>query len=559
MGVPTNALPSAEKLRGGYYTPGPVADWLAGHACAAAPRRVLEPSAGDGALLRPLLARLSEDAVIDAIECDGDEAAKLAAQLGPDPRVRVHVADAFSWFSARPAREVYDLVIGNPPYIRYRHWPKQQSERAFELMREHGLHPNRLTSAWVPFVVLATAALRPGGALALVLPAELLQVGYAGELRRYLSEQYDEITLITFEELVFPTILQETILLIARKRTGGLGSARIRTVELKNELSLTDAAGNFREDDVADLDHSTEKWTKYLLTAREVGFLRAAAQHSSLIRLGDIAEVDVGIVTGRNDVFVISPSAARAAGIARYCKRMVGRSAHVPGVVLRSENWQLLEDQDARVLLVDLPAVPRDSLSGEAQLYVAAAEAAGHHTGYKCRVRMPTWWAVPSTWVPDAFLLRQIYDGPRIVLNQAAATCTDTLHKVRFYDKGIAESATLNAHNSLTWALAEVRGRSYGGGVLELEPSEAEALLLPRPTRHSALPLDDLDDIIRRKGNAAGVEEVNARVLVAACGWTRSDVALARSIAEKLARRRRGRNSPRRGDIPQLTITHLHR
>jgi hypothetical protein len=33
--------------------------------------------------------------------------------------------------------------------------------------------------------------------------------------------------------------------------------------------------------------------------------------------------------------------------------------------------------------------------------------------------------------------------------------------------------------NSLTFAFSEVLGRSYGGGVLELEPNEAEKLPLP--------------------------------------------------------------------------------
>ena len=49
------AAPSAEKLRGGYYTPEPVARFLAEWVTSAGPR-LLEPSCGDGAILRVLAA-----------------------------------------------------------------------------------------------------------------------------------------------------------------------------------------------------------------------------------------------------------------------------------------------------------------------------------------------------------------------------------------------------------------------------------------------------------------------------------------------------------------------
>lgn len=549
MGVQVDAMPSATKLRGGYYTPRAVADWLAAQALESKPRRVLEPSAGDGALVRALLPKLASNATLDAVEVDRVEADKLRELAAADPRLHVHEGDAFTWFGQknRASRASYDVVLGNPPYVRYQHWANDQSDRAFALMRDEGLRPNRLTNAWLPFVILASVALKPGGHLALVLPAELLQVGYAGELRQYLSKEFDEITLVTFKELIFPDILQETVLLLARKRTKTSVVSRIRTVEVRNGGSLGTAKVNLREEDLAELDHSTEKWTKYFLTAREVGFLRDAAHHPGLVKLGELADIDVGIVTGRNEVFVLTASQASAAGVERYCRPLVGRSAQVPGVALTAHDWTRLRDEDSRVLLLDLPNVAVSELPAAAAQYVAEAEARRQHTGYKCRIRMPNWWALPSTWAPAGYLLRQIYDGPRLILNRADATCTDTLHKVRFRVPAEAEAVTTNLLNSVTWALAEVRGRSYGGGVLELEPSEAEALLMPAP-KFAAVDVGTLDDIVRRKGNAVGVDEVDARVLVEQCGWTTAEVALARQISEKLAQRRLGRKRSRQPD-----------
>ena len=58
-----------------------------------------------------------------------------------------------------------------------------------------------------------------------------------------------------------------------------------------------------------------------------------------------------------------------------------------------------------------------------------AGEERDVHKGYKCSIRTP-WYTVPSVWVPDGFVFRQIYDFPRIVLNSADATSTDTIHRL---------------------------------------------------------------------------------------------------------------------------------
>ena len=55
---------------------------------------------------------------------------------------------------------------------------------------------------------------------------------------------------------------------------------------------------------------------------------------------------------------------------------------------------------------------------------------------------------------------------------------TKRQHRVRMAE-GVLETLCASMVNSFTFAWAEVCGRSYGGGVLELEPREAEKLLVP--------------------------------------------------------------------------------
>lgn len=539
MGVPLSAEVSAVKLRGGYYTPPIVAAWLAAWAVPLGSEQVLEPSAGDGQFVDAVARRLTRGGHITAVEVCPSEVSK-ALSRAPLGLSTVVNSDAFEWWWQTTGKLVgsYDAVVGNPPFIRYQHFPEAHRQAAFVLMRNEGLSPTRLTNAWVPFVVLATAALRPGGRLAMVLPAEVMQVGYASELRSYLANRYQQLTLVTFKRLIFEGILQETVLLLGVRGSGD--PATIRTLELEDARSLPQ--GNSQAgygSEALLLDHSREKWTQYFLTSRELGLLRECEASKAFRRLGDLGEVDVGVVTGRNEFFVLTGTAAESLGLSDHCCRLVGRAAHVAGVALTDEDWRQLSEGDARVHLLVLGDHPLSQLSRAARAYIAQGEATGMHTGYKCRIRLPHWWKLPKPWAPDAFLLRQIYDGPRIVRNLAGATATDTLHRVKCREGVDADKLAALSVNSLTWAFAEVKGRSYGGGVLELEPREAESL--PYPALEAEVSLADVNAIVRHAGTESAMEEVDRLVLKAA-GLTKHDLAMLRSIWAKLATRRRSRS-----------------
>jgi adenine-specific DNA methylase len=525
---------SESKLRGGYYTPPVIATFLAEWAIRGSDATVLEPSCGDGALVAPANDLLGSTGKLVAVELFASEAEKVAALAYAS--TDVVNGDAFTWYQGRQLDASFDAVIGNPPFIRYQNFPEEHRIPAFKLMNEEGLRPTRLTNAWVPFVILATRALHAGGRLALVLPAELLQVSYAAELRGYLSRRYSELTIVTFRHLAFSRIQQETVLLLGIRGDGS--KTRMSFVELDDpgQLNKNDMEAGQRVE--VDLDHGREKWTQYYLTPQQLGLIRDIEASNAFTTLGEMAEVDVGVVTGRNEFFVLNPSQATRLGVEEYCLPLVGRSAQIPGLVLRHTDWSELVKADSRCLLMQLGPRDKSALSATALTTVRQAEAEGIHHGYKCRIRLPRWWNVPSVWNPDAFLLRQIHDGPRIIMNRAAATCTDTIHRIRV--KGDVSSSWLAAAsmNSLTFAFSEIRGRSYGGGVLELEPTEAEAL--PFPRQNGVLPLEELDLWARRKDPDQVLDEVD-RLTLRPAGLSRSEVRALRDIWRTLSTRRLNR------------------
>ena len=50
--------------------------------------------------------------------------------------------------------------------------------------------------------------------------------------------------------------------------------------------------------------------------------------------------------------------------------------------------------------------ITQKQLTKAAISYIQMGENSGVVEGYKCKIRMPLWWNVPSSWRPDAFLLR---------------------------------------------------------------------------------------------------------------------------------------------------------
>lgn len=520
------AAASADKVRGGYYTPAPVARFLARWVRAAGPR-IVEPSCGDGAILRELASLGGRPCGVELIP---DEAAK-ARRFAP-----VDAENLFAWL-ARSQPGGFDGVAGNPPYIRFGNWAPEQRDPALELMHREGLRPSRLTNAWVPFVVASAVLARDGGRVGLVLPAELLQVGYAAQLREYLLGRFREITLVTFERLVFDGVLQEVVLFCG---VVGPGPARMRTVHLTDADALAGADLDVEHLPFGPaLPHENVKWTKYFLEPDAIRLLRTLKGSPAMTRLGSLAGVDVGIVTGRNSFFTFTDAQADELGLRPHCVPLVSRSAQLCGLVYDTDCRATDVAAGRRTWLLNAPPEPTDAA---VVAHVRAGEAAGVHRGYKCSIRTP-WWTTPSLWVPDLFLLRQIHRAPRLTVNAAAATSTDTVHRVRVAPGVDPAALAAVFHNSATFAFAEILGRSYGGGILELEPAEAEQLPIPDPAHAGAELASDVDLLLKAGEVDKALDLVDRHVLIDGLGLSGEVVAGCRAAWVALRDRRARRGS----------------
>jgi adenine-specific DNA methylase len=520
------ACESALKLRGGYYTPLDLASFVTRWVLEARPARILEPACGDGAFFQAL-ARLEHRSVqtVTGCELDPREAPK-ARERGRALKpvgVTVHETDFLSWALPRLARPPdFDAAIGNPPFIRYQYLDGRQQERAAQTFRALDLPFTRHTNAWVPFVAASLALLRPGGRLGMVVPAELLHVLHGGALRRYLLSHCSKILVLDLAPLSFADVLQGVVLLLAQKR----GDAEpehcaLAILPVKHRRALHGTAGpHFARADFFATPARDDKWMLGLLSARERALFQALGELDGISAFGNVAAVDVGIVTGANKFFLVPEATVRAYHLGPWAHAMFGRSEHVPGVIYDRQTHEANRRRGLPAHFLWFKDTPLAQLPEIVRRYLREGQRQGLHRRYKCRIRRP-WFNVPSVSATPVAMLKRCHHYPRLVLNSARAFTTDTAYRIRPL-KGSAAGLVVSFVNSLTALSSELEGRHYGGGVLELVPSEIERLLVPRLRIPRPL-LKELDLAVRAGQKPEEVLAVQDLRLLRPLGVTRGD------------------------------------
>ena len=477
---------------------------------------------------------------VTAVEIEPDEAEKVGNNYKNNANVHVLNEDFLDYYQRVYGKETYDLILGNPPYIRYQYLTEEQREIQSSILTSHGMKSNKLINAWVAFLVACVQLLSENGKIAFVIPAEILQVVYAEDLRLFLSIQLSKITLLTFEQLVFPDIEQEILVFIGEK---GKEEKGIRIIELSNleDFKKLDLNSNgFQK-----LKHVKEKWTKYFVSAEEIKVIHSIRDDKRFTKFSDLALINIGITTGNNTYFSVDKETSEKYHLSSVTFPLIGRSSHAHGIFFTDSDWQKNIQNNKRAMLISFPDTPYEAYPEKHKEYIELGEKNGENKGYKCSIRN-RWYIVPSVWIPDAFFLRRNNLYPKFVLNRCNAVSTDTMHRIKFNEGVNAENVLLSYYNSISFAFTEICGRSYGGGVLEILPGEVGNIMLPvikdiDDALKSEL-LEQIDTIVR---NDADIEKaldlVDQRLLVELLGIDKNICISCRQIWKKKQKRRLGR------------------
>lgn len=469
------ALTTADRARGAFPTPPSLARTLAEFALRDPADRLLDPGCGAGALLVAAAARLRAlgatgplHGQLHGVEIDPATAA-TAATLG----ARITTGDFLDLAPDAPV----DAVIGNPPFLGY--------HRA---RRIAGL--NGFASAWAAFALRALDWLKPGGRLALVLPAELMAAGYAAPLRRLLLARFGRVRLVTFAARAMPAAMADVLLLLAE---GSGGSAAVEVIERRDA------------DDLADLDAGpvrrapAERWRDAALAGEALDILDRLAAAGAFVPLSHCGRVRLGAVTGGNAFFCLDEARAAALDPGERLPILPPGRAALPDLTVEPGQWAAWRAAGRAVWLFRPGAVPGPA----AAAYIAAGEAAGVDRAFKCRRRSP-WWRVPLAAAPPELILAEIvHDRPRLAANPAGLHPLNAHYGITLAPGLDARRLAAAARGCVTRLSAERLGTAYGGGLLKLSLRAAPALLVPAPALQ-----DEADDARRLAAAGLGPEAI---------------------------------------------------
>lgn len=558
----TPDTPELRKARGAFFTPPAIADYLADWAVEGDPTaRVIDPTCGESVFLLAAGRKLAElgvsaDAMrnqvvgVDLHKWSVDESARLLEAEGLAGSF--HVGDFFGFSPPnRTNSEIgeVDAVIGNPPFVRYQEHVGAERKLAQKAALEQGVRLSGLASSWAAMVVHACGFLKPEGRLAMVLPTELLSTGYAEPVRAWLRRRFRAVHLVMFDKLQFADATERVVLVLARG-SGGCKAFSLVPVNDAEDLASLRMFGP-RHLNVAPPEAG--KWTNLLMPVGHQQVYDRVVD-KSFLPLKTYGSPTLGTVTGANDFFCISENKRREYGIPERHLQAVcpPGTKHFRGLAFSKSHWEALRQHGEQPVWMLYPYEGLDGLGepGDEGLlrYLEEGVAAGIDSAYKCRVRTP-WYRPPAAAVPDLFFTYMSHRYPRLISNGAGTTFVNSMHGVRLtQDAPPAAKAALPllVLNAASMLGAEIHGRSYGGGILKMEPREAALLPVPKPEvltdawerlkKHKA----SLDRQLQNGLWVGVAKKVDEALLIGACGLSRGEVDDLRTATIELRRARLG-------------------
>lgn len=189
-----------KKLLGQVYTPFHIVDKIlrrcAFYEAELRDKRMLDPACGDGRFLVPMaefiIRNTPTDQVAGKLEqlhgWDIDQKAlqqcrenldALVAPLGLEVNWNLKKCDALKQWRSK---EKFDLIVGNPPYIRIQHLPEPQRKY---IQRHYSFCSTGSTDAFIAFFQLASKLLSDNGVCGMITPNSYLVSESGGPLRQY--------------------------------------------------------------------------------------------------------------------------------------------------------------------------------------------------------------------------------------------------------------------------------------------------------------------------------------------------------------------------------------
>lgn len=455
--------PVTRRATGSYYTSADTAQYMADWLVDEKHTEILEPTAGDGVFVESITiaAKLKGLKIrVTAIESEKKAFELLSARKGINA-----VRTDFHRYQGAPV----DAVIGNPPFVRFRHLSKSDLTAAENAGRRIlGKDLDISGSIWLSIILHSVQSVKLNGKIAFVIPSDALYVRYARPFWKYICNHFGNIRIVRCKERLFPEILQDVVLLFADSSGKSTSTIVCEDYTTFKDMSIGNATGvnsiNLEEIVSGDkpfmkvhLNNSEREWLERI----QLGCQKAV----------QYAKFNIGYVSGNKEFFHPSEEVVKT-------YRLPNRSLINAVVTARKlSNSSFLTSELTTGL--DRVWVPdHKKLTTGEKAYIEHGEKQKFDTSHKTGGRDP-WYEIPGIVIPD-LMLTVFGELPRLLINDAKLPASNSILIGRFKEPFSQEEFLMLWYSSITRLGIELSVHSLGGGVLVMVPREGDSVMMPK-------------------------------------------------------------------------------
>jgi SAM-dependent methyltransferase len=211
---------------GQFFTPEPIARFMAQLIEGPTLHDVLDPAVGGGVLLRALEGSRNRYGIdIDKLAIE----AATAGLIDLPGSTTMAVGDFLNREEWPLPIDQFDAIIANPPYIRHHNLSAEHKGWAKRYRQEFNVAVSSLSGSYVYFLLEAIRRLRDGGRLVFITPTEFLDARYGVALKEALLNacEIDEVLVLRQDELAFDGVLTTSAITVATKSDSPQGAVRL--------------------------------------------------------------------------------------------------------------------------------------------------------------------------------------------------------------------------------------------------------------------------------------------------------------------------------------------
>ncbi len=463
------------KLHGRFETPASLAQMLVSKALKAHHSndkhpygRVLDPAVGNGTLVCAYLraSKISEHTNVVCIDISKRALEKARKRITRiiDPKKCLFIKEDF--IRIQPDRlGSFNMILANPPFIRHHLLGRLKRTWQNLLIEQFGktAYISLKASSWAYFMLKCHLLLEENGTMGFILPREFLFSSYGEKIRTLLADEYRNIDIYLFSDYLFEGTKISPILVITSQKCKGPAILSLHVVETDGRNKTI-------------IGENNKKWHHIAIDKHVFAILRRIKE---FLPLRNFAETRIGVVTGCNNFFVLSEKEREEFGIEKkYLYPCVSRNASLTGLVYSKEDWRRDLTNWTKCYILNIHPdthIDSDGLKEYLKIGLSRGINKRYHSNRRKR-----WFSLDIT-VPDMFLTYINHNSPKLVLDTARATSTNTIHQV-FLKRHLAEKEVkaliVSFYSSVSQLSSEIEGRPYGGGCLKLEPSDSSRILV---------------------------------------------------------------------------------